>query len=107
MTSAISVKDRLKKQAMEDGKTMQDKLVTYGLERTMHDFPNIYNWINRNMEKYALRFFKEYISGFDDGKDNGVIKTEIEIAELKKSIERAIMCIESRAEDLVKLAKKP
>ena len=30
MTSAISVKDRLKKQAIEDGKTMQDKLVTYG-----------------------------------------------------------------------------
>lgn len=28
MTRAISVKDRLKKQAMEDGKTMQDKLVT-------------------------------------------------------------------------------
>lgn len=28
MTSAISVKDRLKKQAIEDGKTMQDKLVT-------------------------------------------------------------------------------
>lgn len=29
MTNAISVKDRLKKQAIEDGKTMQDKLVTY------------------------------------------------------------------------------
>lgn len=28
MTNAISVKDRLKKQAIEDGKTMQDKLVT-------------------------------------------------------------------------------
>lgn len=75
-------------------------------KRAMYDFLNIYNWINRNMEKYALRFFEEYISGFDDGKANGVIKTEIEIAELKKSIERAIMCIESRAEDLVKLAKK-
>lgn len=35
MTNAISVKDRLKKQAIEDGKTMQDKLVTYGLERTI------------------------------------------------------------------------
>ena len=29
MTNAISVKERLKKQAIEDGKTMQDKLVTY------------------------------------------------------------------------------
>ena len=36
MTNAISVKDRLKKQAIEDGKTMQDKLVTYGLERTIY-----------------------------------------------------------------------
>lgn len=26
MTNAISVKERLKKQAIEDGKTMQDKL---------------------------------------------------------------------------------
>lgn len=31
MTNAISVKERLKKQAIEDGKTMQDKLVTYVL----------------------------------------------------------------------------
>jgi predicted nucleotidyltransferase component of viral defense system len=36
MTNAISVKDRLKKQAIEDGKTMQDKLVTFGLERTIY-----------------------------------------------------------------------
>jgi predicted nucleotidyltransferase component of viral defense system len=36
MTNAISVKDRLKKQAIEDGKLMQDKLVTFGLERTIY-----------------------------------------------------------------------
>ena len=36
MINAISVKDRLKKQAIEDGKTMQDKLVTFGLERTIY-----------------------------------------------------------------------
>lgn len=36
MTNAISVKDRLKKQAVEDGRTMQDKLMTYGLERTIY-----------------------------------------------------------------------
>lgn len=30
MISAISVKDRLKNQAKEDGRTMQDELVTYG-----------------------------------------------------------------------------
>ena len=36
MISAISVKDRLKNQAKEDGRTMQDELVTYGLERTIY-----------------------------------------------------------------------
>lgn len=36
MTNAISVKDRLKRQAVEEGKTMQDKLVAFGLERTVY-----------------------------------------------------------------------
>lgn len=36
MISAISVKDRLKNQAKEDGRTMQDELVTYGLERAIY-----------------------------------------------------------------------
>lgn len=36
MISARSVKDRLKHQAKEDGRTMQDELVTYGLERTIY-----------------------------------------------------------------------
>ena len=36
MISAISVKDRLKNQARSSGRTMQDELVTYGLERTIY-----------------------------------------------------------------------
>ena len=36
MTNAISIKDRLKKQAVEDGVTMQDKLTTFGLERAIY-----------------------------------------------------------------------
>lgn len=36
MTNAISVKDRLKRQAVEEGKTIQDKLVAFGLERTVY-----------------------------------------------------------------------
>ncbi len=36
MTSAISVKDRLKRQATASGKTMQDALTAYGLERTVY-----------------------------------------------------------------------
>ena len=38
MTNAISVKERLKKQAIEDGKTMQDKLVTYGLDSDINRY---------------------------------------------------------------------
>lgn len=47
MTKAISVKDRLKRQAIEEGKTMQDKLVIFGLERTIYRL---------SISKYAKRF---------------------------------------------------
>lgn len=47
MINAVSVKDRLKKQAIEDGKTMQDKLVTFGLERTIYRL---------SISQYAERF---------------------------------------------------
>ncbi len=47
MISAISVKDRLKNQAKEDGKTMQDELVTYGLERAIYRL---------SISEYAERF---------------------------------------------------
>ena len=47
MISAISVKDRLKKQAIEEKKTMQDKIVMYGLERTIYRL---------SISKYAERF---------------------------------------------------
>ncbi len=36
MISAVSVKDRLKNLAKEDGRTMQDELVTYGLEQAIY-----------------------------------------------------------------------
>lgn len=47
MINAASVKDRLKKQSIEEKKTMQDKLVTYGLERTIYRL---------SISKYAERF---------------------------------------------------
>lgn len=50
MTNAISVKARLKKQAIEDGKTMQDKLVTYGLERTIYRLS-----VSKYAEKFTLK----------------------------------------------------
>lgn len=36
VTTAESIKNRLKKQAMQDGRTMQEKLMTFGLERTIY-----------------------------------------------------------------------
>ena len=51
MTNAISVKDRLKKQAIEDGKTMQDKLVTFGLERTISIVARAYSPSNNAYRK--------------------------------------------------------
>lgn len=36
MMNPVSVKDRLKNQAKSSGRTMQDELVTYGLERTIY-----------------------------------------------------------------------
>lgn len=50
MINATSVKDRLKKQAIEDGKTMQDKLVTYGLERTIYRLS-----ISKYEERFTLK----------------------------------------------------
>lgn len=47
MISAIAIKDRLKNQAKEDGRTMQDELVTYGLERTIYRL---------SISEYADRF---------------------------------------------------
>lgn len=36
MISAISVKDRLRNQALASGKTFQETLTAYGLERTVY-----------------------------------------------------------------------
>lgn len=47
MISAVSVKDRLKNQAKKDGRTMQDELITYGLERTIYRL---------SISEYADRF---------------------------------------------------
>ena len=47
MTSAISVKDRLKNQAIANGKTMQENLTAYGLERTVYRL---------SISEYAGRF---------------------------------------------------
>ncbi len=50
MTNATSVKDRLKRRAIEEKKTMQDKLVTYGLERTIYRLS-----ISKYKERFTLK----------------------------------------------------
>ncbi len=47
MTSAISVKDRLKNLAIANGKTMQENLTAYGLEITVYRL---------SISEYAGRF---------------------------------------------------
>lgn len=47
MISAISVKDRLKNQAKEDGRTIQDEWVPHGLERAIYRL---------SISEYAERF---------------------------------------------------
>ena len=55
MTNAISVKDRLKKQAIEDEKTMQDKLATklYPLLPTTPGTANLTNFPKRKTPQSA------------------------------------------------------
>lgn len=50
MISATSIKDRLKKQAIEEQKTMQERLVMYGLERTIYRLS-----ISKYVEQFTLK----------------------------------------------------
>lgn len=53
LISAAAVKDRLKNLAKQDGRTMQDELVTYGLERTIYRLS-----ISEYAERFTLRFIE-------------------------------------------------
>ena len=50
MTSAISVKDRLKIQAVASGKTFQEALTAYGLERTVYRLS-----VSEYVERFTLK----------------------------------------------------
>ena len=50
MTSAISVKDRLKNQAVLSGRSMQEALIAYGLERTVYRLS-----ISEYKERFTLK----------------------------------------------------
>ena len=50
MISAISVKDRLKNQAVASGKTFQEALTAYGLERTVYRLS-----VSEYVERFTLK----------------------------------------------------
>ena len=50
MISAISVKDRLKNQAVASGKTFQETLTAYGLERTVYRLS-----VSEYVERFTLK----------------------------------------------------
>ena len=50
MISAISVKDRLKNQAVTSGKTFQEALTAYGLERTVYRLS-----VSEYVERFTLK----------------------------------------------------
>lgn len=50
MISAISVKDRLKNHALESGKTFQEYLIAYGLERTVYRLS-----VSEYVERFTLK----------------------------------------------------
>lgn len=66
MISAISVKDRLKNQAKEDGRTMQDELVTYGLERATMDIDLLAQHISNDAKEMKKVFHNIFSIECDD-----------------------------------------
>lgn len=94
MISAISVKDRLKNQAKEDGKTMQDELVTYGLERAIYRL---------SISEYAERFILKggiFLYALFDG-NFARATCDLDSKELKKAIVETFTHRETGFDDIV------
>lgn len=74
-------------------------------KRSQNDFPDIFLWINKNINQYCLSFFTEYNSPWEDRTANKVLDLENidEVVKFKSAIEAAIICIEKRAECLFNL----
>lgn len=67
-------------------------------KRAERDFPGMYQWINENMERYSLQFFKEYESYCEDGHANEPVSDDpVELVPFEHSVDNAIACIEWRA----------
>lgn len=67
-------------------------------KRAEHDFPEIYRWINENVEDFSLQMFREYESYCEDGHANiPVTDDPVELISFERSVDNAIACIEWRA----------
>ncbi len=67
-------------------------------KRAEKDFPQMYRWINENMEDYSLQIFREYESYCEDGHANlPVTDDPVELLPFERSVDNAITCIEWRA----------
>jgi len=69
-------------------------------KRAEKDFPEMYKWINDNMERYSLEFFKEYKTQWSDGYSTKINSDDKKLTSFCNSIKDAIGCIESRADRL-------
>ena len=67
-------------------------------KRSEKDFPQMYQWINENMEAFSLQIFREYESYCEDVHSNiPVTDDPVELLPFEWSIDNAIACIEWRA----------
>ncbi len=67
-------------------------------KRAKKDFPDMYLWINENMDRYSLQFFTEYESYCEDGHAQEPVSDDpVELIPFEWSVDNAIACIEWRA----------
>ena len=70
--------------------------------RAEKDFPQMYRWINENMEKYSLQVFREFESYCEDRHANiPVTDDPVELLPFERSVDNAIACIERRSIQLI------
>lgn len=67
-------------------------------KRAVNDFPQVYRWINENMETLSLQFFTEYESYCEDRHANEPVTDDpVELVPFERSVDNATACIEKRA----------
>ncbi|MCR5406837.1 MAG: hypothetical protein K6E88_08625 [Lachnospiraceae bacterium] len=71
-------------------------------KRAEKDFPQMYQWINENMDALSLQVFEEYESYSEDGYANEPVTDDpVELLSFEYSVDNAISCIEYRSMKLI------